>query len=394
MKSCGVIVEYNPFHNGHLYHLQEAKKLAQADVMIAVMSGNFLQRGEPALVDKWTRAEMALAAGVDLVVELPVYYSVQAADYFAAGGVALLQALGCDSLCFGAESGTGSTFSEAANWFLTQQETFDQAFQQVKNQGLSYAKQMQEVLTTLNPKLELDLTAPNNTLGLSYAKANLNYARPMELYAVKRQQAGYHDAEIHDNYFASATAIRKKLIEDADLNRLSGVLPSESLHLLQNEVYLTWEDYWPLLRYQIIVSSLSELREIYQMNEGIEFRLKEKVKEAKNFNEFVSLVKNKRYTWVRLQRLCVAILLQFKKNQILELLEQPKGIRILGFNQQGSRYLKAKKKQIQLPVVTNITSKNQELFELDIEAGLIYQMGNSHVQPQDFKRKPLIYIGK
>lgn len=391
MKSCGLIVEYNPFHNGHLYHAEEAKKRTKADVMIAVMSGNFLQRGEPALVDKWTRAEMALAAGVDLVIELPVYASVQAADYFAKGAVSLLQALQCDSLCFGAESGTGALFHEAASWFVNEESMFNQAFQEVKNQRVSYAKQMQQVFKTLNPTLDLDLTTPNNTLGFSYAKANLRYPYPMELHALTRQKTGYHDATIQDTHFASATAIRRTLLEGTGFDTLRSVLPTKSLTLLEDAPFVTWENYWPMLRYQIIVSSHDELRELYQMSEGIEFRLKEKVKEAHSFSEFIELVKNKRYTWVRLQRLCVAILLKSKKNEWLHLIEHPQAIRVLGVNQIGREYLKRKKEHIQLPVITNITSKNQMLVEKDIQAGLVYEMGHKGVMPQDFRRKPILY---
>lgn len=390
MKSCGVIVEYNPFHNGHRYHIQQARLKSGADVVIAVMSGNFLQRGEPALLDKWARAEMALAAGVDIVVELPVYSSVQAADYFGEGGIALLHALQCDSFCFGSENGEEKDFQQVAKWLIDEKEAFDQAFQMVKNSGSSYAAQVEALLKEVYPTLSLNLSEPNNALGLSYAKANLAYPKPMEMYTIKREKAGYHETTIQDLEFASATAIRKSLIKKE--STVESVMPASSLELVNQEKFVSWENYWQLLRYQIMVSTVDDLQQIYQMNEGIEFRLKEKVKEAETFTEFIGLVKNKRYTWTRIQRLCIYILLQLKKTDVEASVEGLKAIRVLGFTEQGRSYLKAKKTKIELPIVTNLNAANKNFFDLDIRAGFIYQLGNSHISPQDYRRKPIYQI--
>lgn len=390
MKSCGVIVEYNPFHNGHRYHIQQARLKSGADVVIAVMSGNFLQRGEPALLDKWARAEMALAAGIDIIVELPVYSSVQAADYFAEGGIALLHALQCDSFCFGSENGEEKDFQQVAKWLIDEKETFDQAFQMVKNSGSSYAAQVEALLKEVYPTLSLNLSEPNNALGLSYVKANLAYQKPMEMYTIKREKAGYHETTIQDLEFASATAIRKSLIKKE--STVESVMPASSLKLINQEKFVSWENYWQLLRYQIMVSTVDDLQQIYQMNEGIEFRLKEKVKEAETFTEFIGLVKNKRYTWTRIQRLCIYILLQLKKTDVEASVEELKAIRVLGFTEQGRSYLKAKKTKIELPIVTNLNAANKNFFDLDIRAGFIYQLGNPHISPQDYRRKPIYQI--
>ena len=253
MKSCGVIVEYNPFHNGHLYHIQQAKQVANADVIIVVMSGNFLQRGEPAIVDKWIRAEMALSQGADLVIELPVSFSVQPADYFAKGGIAILQALGCEDLCFGAETGKANDYNEMTDILDQKATIIEERFIELKNDGTSYAHQMNRIMKELIPETPLNLHSPNTILGLAYAKENNNYSTPMKLYPVKRKKADYHDQEIADfQSIASATAIRNELIHNLNsrdsIVSLQEVLPESSLNLLMTTEWMSWENYWPYLR--------------------------------------------------------------------------------------------------------------------------------------------------
>ena len=396
MKSCGVIVEYNPFHNGHLYHIQQAKQVANADVIIVVISGNFLQRGEPAIVDKWIRAEMALYQGADLVIELPVSFSVQPADYFAKGGIAILQALGCEDLCFGAETGKAKDYNEMTDILDQKATIIEERFIELKNDGTSYAHQMNRIMKELIPETPLNLHSPNTILGLAYAKENNNYSTPMKLYPVKRKKADYHDQEIADfQSIASATAIRNELIHNLNsrdsIVSLQEVLPESSLNLLMTTEWMSWENYWPYLKYQLINQSIKELRLIYQMKEGIEFRLKEKVKEAENFKDFISLVKNKRYTWVRLQRLCVYILLNIKETEINPNVDLPKAIHVLGFSKDGQAYLNQVKKTVGLPILNNIKQKNASLWELDIKAGEIYNLGYTNkMQQQDYRRQPII----
>ncbi|MEG0496444.1 MAG: nucleotidyltransferase [Carnobacterium sp.] len=396
MKSCGVIVEYNPFHNGHLYHIQQAKQNTNADVIIVIMSGNFLQRGEPAIVDKWTRAEMALSQGADLVVELPVSFCVQPADYFAKGGVALLQALQCGNLCFGAETGKASDYNQMTD-MLNQKETIiEERFNELKNDGTSYAYQMNRIMKELIPETPLSLASPNTILGLAYAKENAKYSAPMKLYPIKRKKTDYHDQEIvASQSIASATAIRNELTDNFNkrdsFTSLQKVLPKSSFDLLCATEWMTWENYWPYLKYRLINQSFDELRLIYQMKEGLEYRLKEKVKEAENFKDFISLVKNKRYTWVRLQRLCVYILLNIKETEINPEVDLPRAIHILGFNKTGQAYLNQVKKTVDLPILNNINQKNASVWELDIKAGEIYNLGYANkMQQQDYRRYPII----
>lgn len=386
MKSCGIIVEYNPFHNGHQYHAQMARKLSGADVVIAVMSGNFLQRGEPAIIDKWLRTKEALNHGIDLVIELPFAYAVQSADYFAKGGIKLLQAIHCDSLCFGTDN-QGELSYEAFGTYVNQHQTeIDRVYREIKNNGMSYPQQMMEVFCQLYPETALDSSSPNHILGLSYAKENAGYEKPMKLYPLKREHAGYHDPMIYKD-FASATAIRKAVFSSA-LNQLKTVLPEQVFLDLENTVTVSWEDYWPLLKYKLISSSIVELREIYQMNEGIEARLQEVAKVSDSFQAFMEQAKTKRYTWTRLQRLATYILMNVRQKEI-ENLWSHSYLHVLGFTEKGQQFLHEEKKSLKLPLITKVSKNVSSHLALDIRSNQIYQLGNKTILEQSFGRSPI-----
>ncbi|OJG73887.1 hypothetical protein RV12_GL000468 [Enterococcus quebecensis] len=386
MKSCGIIVEYNPFHNGHQYHAKMAREMSGADVVIAVMSGNFLQRGEPAIIDKWTRAEEALKHGVDLVIELPFAYAVQSADYFAKGGIKLLQSMHCDSLCFGTDNQGDMSYEKFGSYVKEHQAEINQTYQKIKNNGMSYPQQMTEVFRQIYPETALDFSSPNHILGLSYAKENASYEKPMSLYPLKREQAGYHDLKIHKE-FASATAIRKAVFSGA-LDQIKQVLPEEVVLDLVNTPKVSWEDYWLLLKYKLISSSIAELQEIYQMKEGIEYRLQEAAKTSETFLAFMEKAKTKRYTWTRLQRLATYILNNVKQEEV-EKNWHHSHLQVLGFTDQGQRFLREKKKTIELPMITKVSKSVSTQLALDIRSNQIYQLGNETILEQSFGRFPI-----
>lgn len=393
MKSCGIVAEYNPFHNGHRYQIEEAKRLSGADAVIVVMSGNFLQRGEPAIIDKWQRAEAALASGADLIIELPVAFSVQPADYFAKGAIALLQQLGCEALSFGSESGTGPDFHSLSEKWLKHKTAIDTAFQAVKNNGAPYAAQMQQAVQEVVPDSPLDLSAPNTVLGLAYARENAGYVNPMKLFPVHRVGSGHNEANLTEEEFQSGSALRKELLQAESSSRLQNVrqaMPEQSLQFVADSDLKQWESFWLLLKYQLTVQTEEELRDIYQMNEGIEYRLKQKVGQAKSFAQFVELVKSKRYSWVRLQRLFTYVLLQIKKETMQTAIKSPTAIRVLGFTEKGQQYLSERKKQVSIPIISGLNQKNKSLWEMDIKAGKVYALANkSDEAEQDFSRSPI-----
>ncbi|MEO1772825.1 nucleotidyltransferase [Candidatus Enterococcus ferrettii] len=376
MRSCGIIVEYNPFHNGHRYHAEMAKKLSGADVVIAVMSGNFLQRGEPAFMDKWMRAEAALHNGVDLIVELPFSWAVQSADYFAKGGIKLLQALKCDALCFGTDSQETIDYMHYGQLFADNQTAVDCLFQQLPV-GMSYPEKMAEVVRQLFPTIQE--FPPNHILGLSYAKENAKYPNPMAIYPLIRKDQGYHDVEIVSEHFASATGIRKAFNRGEDI---TSFVPKETSERLEQSI--SWDNFWPFLVYQLTVNTADQMIDIYQMNEGIENRLK--TIQADNFTAFLQQVKTKRYTVTRLQRLFTYFLLQVSPEEIRKEQEQSR-LHILGFTKRGQEYLSQHKKSFNLPVAAKIGLEEKESHFLTYRADQLYQL--IHPVEQNLGRTPI-----
>lgn len=383
MKSVGIIVEYNPFHNGHAYHAQMARRKSGAQVVIAVMSGNFLQRGEPAIVDKWLRAEAALHNGVDLVVELPVSWSVQAADYFAKGGVKLLQALNCDSLCFGTEAQEDFDYQKFGHFAWEEQDRIDAAFQKITDQKLSYPQKMNLVYQELFPDLHLSGEQPNHVLGLTYAKENASYARPMRLLPIKRKGAAYHESGLAQE-FASATGIRQGIVQGQDV---SPWVPTHTATALTKE-QVTWEKLWPLLRYRLLASRKSDLQSIYQMVEGLEVRLMKAAEQETEYQAFLTAAKSKRYTWTRMQRLLCYTLLNITQAEMSAAWETP-ALRVLGYTKAGQEYLHQNKKKIQLPLLSKIGQATTSEELLTKRADALYRLGDPRVPEQNTGRFPL-----
>lgn len=377
MRSCGIVVEYNPFHNGHRYHAEKARELSGADVVVAVMSGNFLQRGEPAIIDKWARTKTALQNGVDLVVELPFSWAVQSADYFARGSIKLLQALKCDALCFGTDSDSLFDYAEYGRFFIEEKTAIDQLFHELPI-GWSYPEKMAEVVSRLYPKAKA--FPPNHILGLSYAKENAMYEQPMEIFPLVRKDQGYHDEQLVIDQFASATGIRQAVLAGEDI---SAFVPKE-IQAEVSQCHISWSDFWPYLNYQLRASSLDKLRDIYQMREGLEYRLVER--DLGSFSNYLREISTKRYTQSRLQRLLTYVLLQVKEVEI-QMEQENTMLHILGFTEKGQTYLNNMKKKFTLPVAAKIGQKEKEKHFLTYRADQVYQL--VHPMEQTIGRFPI-----
>ncbi|MCA1029956.1 nucleotidyltransferase [Bacillus timonensis] len=381
MKAVGVIVEYNPFHNGHFYHLTEALKLSEADCAIAVMSGNFLQRGEPALVSKWTRTKMALEAGIDIVIELPYLFATQKAETFANGAISILDAMNCDEVCFGSEHGSISDFKETVHFMGEHSNEFDRSVQTFIKKGYSFPKASSLAYYQLNDNnTYLDLSKPNNILGYHYVKAINDQQSQLKPSTIIRTGSNYHDEEFTSTHIASATSIRKHLFNNAsELEDIVQYVPSSTArHLISYKskygLFHEWENYFVWLKYKILTSSLSELKEIYEVEEGLENRLKSVIRSANCFQDFMHLLKTKRYTWTRLQRMCTHILTNTTKEQMQTEKEQASYIRLLGMSNKGQNYLSTTKKQVDLPIISRLGSKHDDILNLDIKASNTYAM--------------------
>lgn len=384
MKACGVIVEYNPFHNGHQYHVQQARARSGADVVIACMSGNFLQRGEPAIIDKWLRAEAALKNGVDIVVELPICWSLQAADYFARGGVKLLQAIGCDSLCFGTDSDKAFDYQQFGSFVQENQAMINKEYQQLQDEKLSYPQKMNQVYERFFPELGLSEETPNHILGLAYAKENAAYAHPMRLIPLPRIGAGYNERNLAQGMLASGTGIREGVSRGQDI---STFVPQETQEALRRE-YADWSQLWPYLRYRLLSAGTEELGSLYQMTEGLEHRLKEVAKQTADYQQFMQRVKSKRYTWTRLQRLFCCVLLNIKETEMHTAWQQDQ-LRLLGFTATGRRYLSQQKKKLVLPLISRVGKAQDMQQELTLRADEIYRLTDPRIPEQAIGRIPI-----
>ncbi|MEW9050357.1 MAG: nucleotidyltransferase [Neobacillus sp.] len=403
MKAVGVIVEYNPFHNGHDFHLQAAQEAAKADLVIAVMSGNFLQRGEPALVSKWYRTKMALMNGIDIVIELPYQFATQKAETFANGAVSILSAIGCDSLCFGSESGDITTFLQTIDYLEEHRTLFDEKIKMNIKTGVSYPKALSLSFQSLSSTENLvRLDQPNNILGYHYIKALKQQKSSMVPITVKRKNADYHDEHFATETIASATSIRKALFSsEKDSSIIQQYVPAATNQLLTEYIHRygtfhEWENYWRYLQFRILQSTPDELKEIYEVEEGIEHRIISATLQASSFKEFMEKVKTKRYTWTRLQRICVHILTNTKKVEMKMGSERATYIRLLGMSSKGKEYLNKNKAELDLPLISKLSSYKQPDISLDIRASRVYSLGlpglaSKGLLQQEYTQPP-IYI--
>ncbi|CAM4043539.1 nucleotidyltransferase [Lederbergia lenta] len=402
MKSAGIIVEYNPFHNGHEFHIQETRRQSQADVLIAVMSGNFLQRGEPALVSKWSRTKMALHAGVDIVIELPYAFAVQKAETFAHGAVFLLNALKCSSICFGSERGELLPFIQTHHFLHQYTEQYNDWINTYMKKGLSYPSALNNAFQKLNPTEDaVDLSKPNNILGFHYLNAANHINKQIKFMTIKRKSADYHDEYFKDSTIASATAIRKSLQQNSSLEAVKSFIPDTTWMELNNYKenfgqFHHWEDYWPYLQFRLLTMESDELHSIYEVEEGLENRLLKAARQANSFLAFMELIKTKRYTWTRLQRICTHILNNCKKVDMKNTRKDPNYIRLLGMNELGRLYLNHVKKELPLPLVSKVSAFPREMLQRDLIASSVYAHGlpepkKSEFLNLEFKQPPIYF---
>ncbi|MFD2616981.1 nucleotidyltransferase [Terrilactibacillus laevilacticus] len=397
MKIAGIIVEFNPMHNGHQYLIQRIQEIEKPDIIIAVMSGNFLQRGEPSIVSKWLRTEMALTAGIDVVLELPYHYAVGHANLFARGAISILSECGVTDLYFGSESGDIASFYHTARHLRNEKNNLDLLVQEKLQQGYSYPKAYSLAYTSThtNEMKLLDLSEPNNILGLHYVKVIQELHSSIKAHTILRKGAQHHDQSPHTHTeFASGTGIRNALMHGNDFIPIRDKMPNESFKILmravnQNQI-LGWNDFFPLLKYRLMSSSIEELASIYESEEGLEFRAMKAIKETNDFFSFISLMKSKRYTWTRLQRYCCHILLNVSKQKMKSFLETPQTpyLRLLGMSLRGQRYLRCKKGSFSVPLISNVKKSFEDLLRIDIRSADVYDMKTSYSEK---KSKPLRY---
>lgn len=392
MTIVGIIVEYNPLHHGHVYHFTEAKRLTGADAVIAVMSGNFLQRGEPALVSKWARAEMALHLGADVVLELPIAYAAQPAEWFAYGAVALLHATGVTThLCFGSEAGALEQLQPLAERLACESSALKAAVAEELATGASYpAAFAAAAARTLSggcgegmdaAAAQALLEQPNNSLGLHYLIALRRLRSGIAPVTVRRFAADHRDTSPRDGAIASATAVRGLIAGAGGLAAAAPYLPPYTADILAREFAagrgpVNWESFAGPLYHRLLLSSPEELAFHHEMTEGLEYRIKKLIPQLAQptVAELLGRLKTKRYTLTKLQRTLLHVLLQHPRTLLAPaaLAQGPAYLRVLGFSEKGQQILKQMKQTAALPIVTRAAELSHPQLELDIKASATY----------------------
>lgn len=410
MKTLGVIVEYNPFHNGHLYHINMSKKITCSDKCIAVMSGNYVQRGTPAFCDKYLRTEMALRNGVDIVIELPVYYAASSAEYFASSAIRILNSIGIvSSICFGTELEKLDTLYEYADILVSEPSIYKATLKKLLNTGISYPKARHETLKYMIKKDVSFLNNPNNILALEYIKALIKTSSHIKPYSIQRYIAGYHSTELNKN-ISSATAIRKALLNNNYASVLQN-MPRDSYQLLidyinKKKAPVDIDAFSHIFHYIIKNSNPTDLKEIQGIDEGLENRVLLKSNDYFEISKIINSLKCKRYTYTKLQRSIMHIILNIKKQDFINfnLHGGPQYIRVLGFRKESSFLLKKIKDNSSIPLITNIKDSYKNLNPLamsmlnkEIATTDIYYLGQEKYKESPLPKnieyaKPLVII--
>ena len=380
----GLIVEYNPFHNGHLHHIQEIDRLFEDNIKIAVMSGDYVQRGEPSLINKFEKTKIALSQGVDIVIELPAFYSTQSAEIFAKGSVNLLDKLSCNHIVFGSESNDLDKLKRIAAISLTKE--FEHSLKKFLAEGFSYP-------TAFSKALFDEKLGSNDILALEYLKAIKAINPKIEAYCIKREKTGYYDDE-KDN-FASATHIRKILLDynkkkEDKLNKIKNLVPEFSYKILEENfgVFSCLSDFYDLIKYNIIKNH-SNLKNIQDLEVGLENRLYKYSLENLKFEDFFNKVLTKRITISRLQRILLHSLFGLTETITERVKNKVSFAKILGFSTKGQEYLNYLKKSDNYSERKILTSNRNlkeilneeeiELFNFNELCSQIYRIKSSYI---------------
>ncbi|OYW70213.1 MAG: nucleotidyltransferase [Aerococcus viridans] len=420
MRAVGVIAEWHPFHHGHAYQLQQARAQSGADLVIGLMSGNYVQRGEPALISKWNRAQVALANGCDLVIELPFWYATQPADIFASGGIQALSAMGCDFVSFGVEDPHFKDYELLAQWMHDHPKAVAAANASVNAiDNMSFAEKRIAAIKTLMAEHEairhLNIHFQDNAntlLAFAYAKANAQLDKPMQLVPVNRIGDNHRLEELDETTlsedslrFTSGSAIRRMIqTNDAQAEdfpvKLAAVVPEQMVAQLMtainNQQLVGWDQLFPFLKYKLLSASADELASIYQMSGGMEHRMQEAIKQVASFEDFVDNVKNRNWSRNRVQRTALMTVLNVHDAQMQGMLapDQSQPLMLLAANAQGRAYLKLMKETLSQDanrwnLVSRVDQSVERAWPMWIQADRIYEMLAPQLPSQNFNHPPI-----
>lgn len=377
MKICGIVAEYNPLHNGHLYQLQKSKELSGADYIIIIMGGNFMQRGTPAIMDKYARTKTALSCGADLVLELPSYYATGSAEYFAMGAVSLLDKLGAVThLCFGSECGDVKLLQKIADILLEESPEYKECLQSHLRSGQTYPSARSSALIKIAPELSAHisvLNTPNNILGIEYIKSIMKQNSSIIPLTTKRYGSGYHDMRLGINQ-SSATALRQALWSGVGLSELRNQMPEASFHILdeylQNNHLLHLNDFSEILYYKLLAERDKGYSDYVDVSPALSDRICNNLYNFKGYESFCDLLKTKEVTYSRISRCLYHILLNMHKDDLDNYMNNL-GItpyaRVLGFRKEAAPLLSEIDKHTRIPLVTKLADASGQLSEAAYE---------------------------
>lgn len=380
MNKIGIICEYNPFHNGHIYHINKIKELYPDSMIILVLSGNFTERGIPSIIDKWDKTEISLNHGIDLVVELPFPFATQSADIFAKGAIAILKELKVDYLIFGSENNDINNLINLAN-ISNDNINYQKKVKEYLNNGINYPTALSKAFGDFSKD---NITTPNDLLGLSYVKEILKQKANIKPLTIKRTN-NYHSNHITDK-ISSATGIRNDLIRGKSIKK---AVPKDVYKVLKKKLF-TQNDYLPYLKYKI--DTTDDLSIFQTVDEGIENRIKKFIHEVKTWDELVTKIKTKRYTHNKINRMLIHILCDFTKEKAKQFTNITY-IRVLGFNETGKLYLNKIKKDINIPIITTFSKSDDEMLKFEMKTTCVYasiltEDKKNELIKQEYQNKP------
>ena len=375
MEIIGIVAEYNPFHNGHLYQIQKIKEKYPDSILVAVVSSTFTQRGTVSILNKWTKTKIALDNHIDIVIELPFVYATQSSDIFAKGAISLLNKLKVTRIIFGTERDNLNELSLSADIQLNNKE-YHKLVKLYLSKGLNYPTATNKALEDLTGQV---VTTPNDLLALSYIKEIKSNNYQIKYENIKRTSS-YHGAEINNN-ITSASNIRKLYLENKDIANL---IPysKEQLYKVDMNKFL------PLLKYQIVING-DNLNNYQTVDEGIEGRIIKYIAKSTTYEELINNIKTKRYTYNKISRMLLHILTSFTKEEAQNI--NIDYIRLLGFSTNGKRYLNKIKKELDVPLITGYKKNISKVLDIELRTTKIYTLiiGNELLL-EEYRNKPII----
>lgn len=400
MNLTGIITEYNPFHLGHKYHLTKAIEDTNADGIVSVMSGNFMQRGNPAIIDKYNRAKMAVLNGVDLVLELPLVYSLSSAENFAYGGVKLLNSLNCiNNIYFGSESGKIEDLVSIAQILKDEPQDYRDSLKIELDKGLPFhtarANALNSILSSSN--ISEILSNSNNILAIEYIKALLKLNSNIKPFTLKREGSNYNDISLNKT-FSSATSIRETLKDNFNIDVIKNSIPTESLKVInelneQNYNFVFEESLFPFLKYKLLTNGES-IKSITDVSEGLDNKILKEIINCNSLKDLILKSKSKRYTYTRISRILSKVFIGFENFPIEEIQTSDiTYIRPLAFNEKGAKILKSIKENSEINILTKIPKHiSNNMLQLDLQGTRAYSLLNNSISPmEDYFKTPYIY---